>query len=136
MILVKKHQFFLYNFLVKLRLEIMFNGVLNKKEAFLEYQKVSFSKSPKLHFFQDYGQKTRIFFCIFLVKIRLKIIYDVLDEKRSLSRLQKRVPKNRIFFKGLTHDFGQKARILSLFFSLVKLSEIIFNGVLDKKKLF
>ena len=93
-----------------------------KREAFLDYKNVRFSKSPKLHFSQDYGKKNSNFFCIFLVKIRLKIIYnDVLDDKRSLSRLQKRVPKNRIFFKGLTHDFDQKARILYLFFFLVKL---------------
>ena len=30
----------------------MFNGALNKKEAFLDYENVSFFKSPKLHFSQ------------------------------------------------------------------------------------
>lgn len=64
--LVKKLEFFIYiYFLVNLRLEIMFNGVLNKKEVFLGYENVSFFKSPKLHFSQgvnhDFGQKTRIF---------------------------------------------------------------------------
>ena len=42
--LVKKLEFFIYIyiFLVNLRLEIMFNGVLNKKKAFLDYENVSF----------------------------------------------------------------------------------------------
>ena len=39
---------FLSFFFVKLSLEIIFNGVRNKKEEFLEYENVSFSKSPKL----------------------------------------------------------------------------------------
>ena len=43
---------YIYIFLVNLRLEIMFNGALNKKEAFLDYENVSFFKSPKLHFSQ------------------------------------------------------------------------------------
>ena len=43
---------YIYIFLVNLRLEIMFNGVLNKKEVFLDYENVSFFKSPKLHFSQ------------------------------------------------------------------------------------
>ena len=33
---------YIFFFLVNLRLEIMFNGVLNKKEAFLDYENVSF----------------------------------------------------------------------------------------------
>ena len=36
----------------------------------------------------DFGKKCRVFLYLFLVKITLKIMYnDVLDEKRSLSRL-------------------------------------------------
>ena len=36
MLLVKKYQFFLYLFLVKTRLEIRFNSVLDRKETFLD----------------------------------------------------------------------------------------------------
>ena len=68
MLLVKKCQFFLYLVLVKTRLEIRLNNVLDKKETFFEY-------------------KNKIF----------------------------ESPKNRIFPKGLTHAFGQKMPIFSLF---------------------
>ena len=68
MLLVKKCQFFLYLVLVKTRLEIRLNNVLDKKETFFEY-------------------KNKIF----------------------------QSPKNRIFPKGLTHAFGQKMPIFSLF---------------------
>ena len=61
----KARIFYIFIFLVNLRLEIMFNGALNEKEAFLDYENVSFFKSPKLHFpkglTHDFGQKTRIF---------------------------------------------------------------------------
>ena len=41
---------------------------------------------PKGSLTHDFGQKRRFFVCWFLVKIRLKIMYnDVLDKKRSLS---------------------------------------------------
>ena len=52
MIWSKSSNFYIYIFLVNLRLEIMFNGALNKKETFLDYENVSFFKSPKLHFSQ------------------------------------------------------------------------------------
>ena len=38
MLLPKKFQFFLYLFLVKTRLEIRFNNVLDKKETFFDYK--------------------------------------------------------------------------------------------------
>ena len=68
MLLVKKCQFFLYLVLVKTRLEIRLNNVLDKKETFFEY-------------------KNKIF----------------------------QSPKNRIFPRGLTHAFGKKMPIFSLF---------------------
>ena len=46
MLLVKKCQFFLYLFLVKTRLEIRFNNVLDRKETFYEYKNKIF-QSPK-----------------------------------------------------------------------------------------
>ena len=55
----------------------MFNGVLNKKEAFLDYENVSFFKCPKLHFSQGVNtilvKKLEFFLYLFLVKIRLEI---------------------------------------------------------------
>ena len=68
MLLVKKCQFFLYLVLVKTRLEIRFNNVVDRKETFFDY-------------------KDKIF----------------------------QSPKNRMFPKGLSHAFGKKMPILSLF---------------------
>ena len=45
--LVKNCNFFLYLFSVKLRLEIMFKNVLDRKEPFFGHKKFSLSKSQK-----------------------------------------------------------------------------------------
>ena len=50
MLLIKKYQFFLYLFLVKTRLEIRFNNVLDGKEAVFWVKKQKFSKSKNLSF--------------------------------------------------------------------------------------
>ena len=47
----EKCQFFLHLFLVKTRLEIIFNAFVEKKETFFDYNNKIFSKS-KNHFFQ------------------------------------------------------------------------------------
>ena len=44
--------FFLELCSVKIRLEIMFNNVLEQKETFFGHKKFSLSKSQKSHFFQ------------------------------------------------------------------------------------
>ena len=56
MILVKKGQFFHYSFSTqfstKMRLEICFNNVLDRKETFFDYKKKFFSKSQNRIFFK------------------------------------------------------------------------------------
>ena len=89
MILVKKCTVFINLFLVKIRLEIMFNNVLDRKETF-------------------FGHKNSIF----------------------------QSPKNGIFPKGLTHAFGQKMHFLINLFSVKIRLEIMFNNVLDRKETF
>ena len=44
--------FFLELFSVKIRLEIMFNNVLERKETFFGHKKCNLSKSQKIAFFQ------------------------------------------------------------------------------------
>ena len=61
MLLVKKCNFFLYLFFLKIRLEIMFNNVLDRKETFLAI-KTSIFQSPKNRIFPKglthaFGQK-------------------------------------------------------------------------------
>ena len=51
MLLVKLEMyFFLELFLVKIRLEIMFNNVIDGKETFFGHKKFSLSESHKSHF--------------------------------------------------------------------------------------
>lgn len=50
MILVKKLEFFLYLFLVKIRLEITVTDDLEKIEAFTDFENVNFSSSQKSYF--------------------------------------------------------------------------------------
>ena len=57
---------FLKLFSVKIRLEIMFNNVLERKETFLGHKKFNIFKSQKIAFFQchAFGQKKIFFFFI------------------------------------------------------------------------
>ena len=76
MLLVKKCQIFLYLFLVKTRLEIRFNNVLETKEPFSDYKR-KISESPKDRIFpkwltHTFGQKMPNFIYLNLVKIRLE----------------------------------------------------------------
>ena len=121
--LVKKCQFFLYLFSLKITLEIGFNNVLKRKEFFFKIKK-KILKVPKVAFFQRGSpmllvKKYQIFLYLFLVKktleIRFKKVLDTkepfFDHKRKISES----PKNRIFPKWLTHTFGQKMPNFYLF---------------------
>ena len=52
MLLVKDCNFFLFWFSVKIRLEIMFNNVVDRKETFFGHQKIQYFKVPKIAFLQ------------------------------------------------------------------------------------
>ena len=60
-------------------------------------------------------------FCLhlFLIKTRLEIRFNnFLDRKETIFDYKRKIfktPKNRMFPKGLTHAFGEKMPILSLF---------------------
>ena len=75
MLLVKKCNFFHFLFSVKMRLEIRFNNVLDRKKSLFDY-KVKIFQSPK-------NRTHAIFFLyLFPVKIRLdKRFNNVLDKK-------------------------------------------------------
>ena len=89
MLLVKKCNFFLYLFSLKIGLEIMFNNVLDRKETFLGHKKFSLVKSQKSHFSKGvnscFWSKNVIFFLFwFSLIIRLEIMFNnVLDRKQS-----------------------------------------------------
>ena len=103
MLLVKKCNFFHFLFSVKMRLEIRFNNVLDRKKSLVDYE-VKIFQSPK-------NRTHAIFFLyLFPVKIRLeKRFNNVLDKKNPLfdheskifQRLKNRIfPKERILSKG------------------------------------
>ena len=70
MLLVKKSNFFLYLFIVKIRLEIMFNNVLDRKETFFGNKNFNLSKSQKSHFSKGvnpcFWSKNVTFFSLFV----------------------------------------------------------------------
>ena len=139
MLLVRNVYIFLYFFSVKIRLEIMFIKVPNKKETFFGHTKFNLSKSQKLHFLHAFGQKMS-FFSLFLVKIWLEIMFNnVLDRKKTIFALKNSIfqcHKNWFFLKGLTHAFGQKCNFFLYLFSVKIRLEIMFNNVLYRKETF
>ena len=66
----QKIYFFLYLFLIKIRLEIMFNNVIDGKETFFGHKKFNLSKSQKLHFSKGVNPcfwSKNVFFSLFVV---------------------------------------------------------------------
>ena len=93
MLLVKKFIFFLYLFLVKIRLETRFNSILDRKETFFDYKKIF--QAPKNRIFPKglthaLGEKMLNFslfrFC------QEKMLHNFVEEKRYLFYY-----KNKIF---------------------------------------
>ena len=123
MLLVKKCQFFHYLFLLKIRLEIRFKNVLDRKETFFNYRKNNHSPIncifPKGVNPCFWTKKCLFFHFFFLIKIRLEIRFNnILKRKQTLFDHKNKIfhsPKNRIFPTGLTHAFGQKMPNFSLF---------------------
>ena len=88
MLLVKKCNFFLYLFSLKIRLEIMFNNVLDRKETFFGHKNFTLSKSQKSHFSKGvnpcFWSKNVVFFlALFSVKIRLEIMFNYVIEGKE-----------------------------------------------------
>ena len=74
MLLGKKYNFFLYLFSVKIRLEIMFNKVPDRKETFFGYTKLNLSKSQKLHFSEGVNPRLLVkneFFFLYLFSVKI-----------------------------------------------------------------
>ena len=64
------------------------------------------------------AKKYQFFLYLFLVKTKLEIKLKLSRYKRTFFDYKRKIsesPKNRIFPKGLTHGFGKKMSILSLF---------------------
>ena len=133
MLLVKNRNFFLYLLSVKIRLEIMFNNVLDRKEIFFgnknfnlfQFQKSHFSKGANACFWS----KNVFFFLLelFSVKIRLEIMFNnTLDTKETfLSRKKFNLSKSQKshFPKGVNPCFwsknvDQKQRKINFNFSI------------------
>ena len=100
--------FFLELFSVKIRLEIMFNNVPERKETFLGHKKSSLSKPQKSHFSKGvnpcFQSKNEVFFLeLFSVKIRLEIMFHVLERKKPFWAIKIqffKVPKMAFFQRG------------------------------------
>ena len=108
--------------MLKIRLEIRFNNVLDIKEPFLAI-KTKIFEIPKSCIFPKglthaFGQKCQFFLYLVLVKTRLQISFNnVLDRKETFSEYKNKIfqsPQNHIFPKGVSHAFGQKMPNFSL----------------------
>ena len=86
----QKNVFFLFMFSVKIRLQIMFKNVLDRKKPFMVI-KTSISQSPKKRIFPKgltYAlvKNCNFFLYLFSLKIRLEIMFNnVLDRKETFS---------------------------------------------------
>ena len=85
---VKKCNFFLFWFSLKITLEIMFNNVLDRRETFFGHKNFNLSKSQKSHFSSGvnpwFWSKNVFFLFLFSVTIRLQIMLNnVLDRKQT-----------------------------------------------------
>ena len=86
MLLVKKCNFFLYLFSAKIRLQIRFNNVLDRKETFFDCKK-NILQSLKNCIFPKglthaFGQKCQFFHCLFSLKIRLEIRFKNVPDRK------------------------------------------------------
>ena len=88
MLLVKKCIFFLELFPVKIRLEIMFNYVIDGKETFFGCKKCNLSTSQKSHFSKGvnpcfWSKNVVVFLELFSVKIRLEIMLNSVRDRKE-----------------------------------------------------
>ena len=87
MVLVKKCQFLYFLFSLKIRLEMRFNNVLNRKETFFDYKKNFFCLKNRIFpkgLTHGFGPKCQFFHFLFSLKIRLEIRFNnVLDRKET-----------------------------------------------------
>ena len=103
------------------------------------------SKSRRIDIFprgltHGFGPRTTTFSTFFFqaIQARKNVFYDILGHKKRLSRLQKqevqKVEKLTFFPKGLTHSFGPKMAIFSIFFFGNKGQENVIYDTLERKK--
>ena len=117
MLLVKNCYFFLYLFSLKVRLEIMFNNVLDRKETFFGHKKFSLSKTQKSHFSKGVNPcfwSKNVVFCLdlFSVKIRLEIMINNVPERKETFFGPKKCNRSKSqeshFSKGVNPCFWSK----------------------------
>ena len=117
MLLVKKCNFFLYLFSLKIRLEIMFNNVLDRKETFFGNKNFNLSKSQKSHFSKGVNPcfwSKNVVFCLdlFSVKIGLEIMINNVPERKETFFGPKKCNRSKSqeshFSKGVNPCFWSK----------------------------
>ena len=146
MLLVKKSHFFIYLCTVKIRLEIVFNNVLDRKETVLGHKKTQYFKVPKSHFSKGVNPcflVKKCHFSIYLlsVKIRLEKRFknvNVLDIKETIFGHKKfTISKSQKshFSKGVNPCFWSKKAIFFIYLFSVKIRlEKRYKIVLDTEQ--
>ena len=117
-VLVKNLKLFHLSIFGKIRQENVFDDILERKKAFLDYKKQKVKKVKKKSGFFQRGKSMALvknwkFFHLFIFgKIRKENVFDnILERKKvfyTIKNKKLKSPKIGIFPKGLLHGFGQK----------------------------
>ena len=143
MLLVRKMSILSLFVSVKKRLVIiLLNDFVEKKETFLSIKKQNFSSPKTCIFSKKKAEFSKVQFLLYLdlVKIRLEIILNYLEErKETYLTLKERIfqsPNNRIlFFKAVKYFWPKNAKFL-FFIHVVKIRlEIMLSDFAERNEI-
>ena len=123
MVLLQKWLSFQLFFLANIGQENIFYGILERKNAFLDYKNQKFKKTKNWHFSKGvnpcFCSKNGHYSNFFLGNMGQKnVVYDILERKNAFLGYKNNRPKSSkidILPKGLTHDSTQKWPLFQLF---------------------
>ena len=122
----------------------VFQDILDRKNAFLEYKNISL-KNLNVQLFSNglihrfFKKNLAIFPSFFLGNIgQENVVQDILERKKSFQNIKTRTSKSRkiqVFPKGLTHGFDQIIAIFSSFFRQYRLGKCVLGYSRTRKRL-
>ena len=123
MVLLQKWLSFQLFFLANIGQENIFYGILERKNAFLDYKNQKFKKTKNWHFSKGvnpcFCSKNGHYSNFFLGNMGQKnVFYDILERKNDFLGYKNNRPKSSkidILPKGLTHDSTKKWPLFQLF---------------------
>ena len=142
MVLAQKWQFFQFLFLGHTGQENVFNDILARKNAFLDYKHKKFKNLKNWNFFKPMALvKKCSFFQLFILSNggQENVFYDILERKNAFLDYQdKKFKKSKNWHlpEGVNHGFGRKMVIFPTFFFGNAGQQNLFNDFLERKNAF